>query len=301
MPAPPTPSPLPSGQVRSTRRGGAIRVVETWFDDPPVLDGCDVWFCHQRSAPVSAGGWQYFYTLQVDLTLPLEQLLARMRKNTAREIRQAGERDGLTCGFLPEPTWEQVEGLAAFYDENPHTPGQAPWDRARLRELHGAGLLHVAEARDRDGRVLARHALLGHRRQGIVEAMALTILQAHGDAALTQAVGRANRWLFFQVFRFYQEQGYRIYDFGGWYAGVDDEKRLKINMFKEGFRGRILFGYDCEEPLTWRGRLFLLGRHLKGLLFRPGYRRERLRRRTKAPRLDEATGTVLPGPEKAEG
>lgn len=275
------------GRVPSTRLGGRIRVLETWFDDDPdSLEGFDVWIAHQRSRPLSARGWLYFYTLQVDLAPEPEELLARMRKNTAREIRQAQSKDGLRCAFTPSPTAEEAEAFARFYDANPHGARQAPLDRDRLRELREAGLLHLVTATAADGTELVRHALLAHTASGIIQLFALPTLRA-GDKDAANLVGRTNRWLFYQEFLAYREQGFRLYDLNGWYAGLEDPKRLNINTFKEGFKGRILYGFDCMEGATARGKLFLGLKHLKGLLLEPGYRKERLRRRTKAPRLPE--------------
>lgn len=278
---------MPPGRISSTRLGGRIRVLETWFDDDPAsLDGWDVWIAHQRSRPLSRRGWLFFYTIQVDLTQGPDELLAHMRKNTSREIRQAQSKGGLACDFNSAPTPEDVETFARFYDENPHAPGQLPMDRPRLEALRSAGLLHLVTASTPEGTVLVRHALLAHTTSGIIQLFALPTLRVEGKEA-AGLIGRTNRWLFYQEFLAYRERGFSTYDLNGWYAGVEDEKRLNINTFKEGFRGRILHGFDCMEGSTLKGRLFLLAKHLKGLLLENGYRKERLRRRTKAPRLPE--------------
>ena len=86
----------------------------------------------------------------------------------------------------------------------------------------------------------------------------------------------------------FKKQGYLVYDFNGWYAGIEDEKRLQINQFKEGFGGRVVHSYDCEEPLTLRGRLYLILRSMKQRMFQPQVAREIRRRRQKAPLLPES-------------
>jgi hypothetical protein len=277
-----------TGQVRTTRAGGRIRVLETWFDDDPEsLRGCDLWLSHQRSRPVSSRRWLYFYSPFVDLTQPAEALLAGMRKNVAREIRQAQERDDLSCAINTSPTEEDLETFARFYDANPHTPGQPPLDRVRLGELGRAGLVHLSTVHNPELEAMTWHCLLCHGRSRIIQVQAMAT-PYHGvlDKTWAAALGRANRWLFHQEFLYYRDQGFSLYDLNGWYAGVEDEKRLQINRFKEGFRGRVQFGYDGEEPVTLKGWVYLAFKALRRLL-QPDLAKDRRRRRQKAPLLPE--------------
>jgi hypothetical protein len=277
-----------AGQVKTTRAGGRIRVLETWFDeDPESLQGCDLWLSHQRSRPVSSRRWLYFYSPFVDLSQPPESLLAGMRKNVAREIRHAQERDDLSFAINTSPTEEDLETFASFYDANPHTPGQQPIDRMRLREFSRAGLVHLSTVHNPELEAMTWHCLLCHERSRIVQVLAMaTPYHGVADKSWAAALGRANRWLFHQEFLFYRERGFATYDLNGWYAGVEDEKRLQINRFKEGFRGRIQFGFDCEEPVTLKGWGYLAYRALRRL-FQPELARDRRRRKQKAPRLPE--------------
>jgi hypothetical protein len=224
----------------------------------------------------------------VDLTLEPDVLLSNMRKNTSREIRNAQDRDGLSHAINTAPTAEDIEEYARFYDANPRTPDQGPMDRARIGALGRAGLVHLAKVLDAEGDILARHCLLCHRRSNIIQLSSLVSLH-HGEANKNRgsAIGRANRWLFYREFLFYKELGFQIYDLNGWYAGVEDEKRLRINLFKEGFRGRILYGYDCEEPMTFKGRVYLALQAVKRRLFQPDTVKDIKRRRQKAPRLPD--------------
>ena len=78
----------------------------------------------------------------------------------------------------------------------------------------------------------------------------------------------------------FKSEKIRMYDFGGWYAGSEDEKRLGINRFKEGFGGKIAYGYDCVEPVSLKGRIYLMLRAAKRKFMDPQARREWNRRRT---------------------
>ena len=70
-------------------------------------------------------------------------------------------------------------------------------------------------------------------------------------------IGRANRlhhWL--DVLRF-RDEGFAIYDFGGWYAGTANDELLRINRFKESFGGEVVLQYNCDQALSWKGMLAL--------------------------------------------
>ena len=70
-------------------------------------------------------------------------------------------------------------------------------------------------------------------------------------------MGRANRYLFWHDIIRYKEQGLKLFDFGGWYPGTTDNMRLEINRFKEGFGGRVVREYNCEQITSVRGWLLL--------------------------------------------
>ena len=280
------------GQLLSTHLGGKIRAVETWFDEDPVsFKGVDVWICYRRSHPVSSRGWLYFYTIQMDLNLSPEALLKKMRESTMRDILAARDKDKLTTLFNTSPSEDDIDAFARHYDENPLIEGQSPIDRGRLRALKSTGLVNLAEVQDMEGTVLVRHFLQCHKRSGIVQpCYQVSLLYRNADdPAKKRTIGRANRFLYYSEFLFYKAQGFQIYDQNGWYAGIEDEKRLKINLFKEGFGGRILYGYDCEKAVSLRGWIYLMLRAIKRCLLQPEKQKDIRRRRKKAPRLPEGT------------
>jgi len=55
----------------------------------------------------------------------------------------------------------------------------------------------------------------------------------------------------------------RWYDLGGWYHKADDEEKLRINRFKEGFGGQVQQNYLCVAYPTWKGKAVKLLKDLK--------------------------------------
>jgi hypothetical protein len=253
------------GRIWSWRWGGRVRILESWFDDdPPSRKGADIWISHQRSKPLSRWCWHYRYTLFIDLTQSAEALMEDLNRTTAREVRKAETKDGFTVHFNPSPTDEDIQVFADAFDASPNTPDQPPMERDRLWELHRAGFLHLSQVRNAAGEIVVWHGVLRHRRCGIAQPYyQVSVYHQATDSATAGAIGRANRWLYYREFLYFKEQGFQVYDLNGWYTGIEDEKRLKINQFKEGFGGRGRLGYDNEQPVTLKGWFYFIFKTLK--------------------------------------
>lgn len=287
---PPAALPAQGLRLRDARVGGRIQVVETWFEDePPSREGFDVWISHQRAQPISPDHWLYFYTIQIDLTQPREALLASMHRNTTRAIKQVEKEGVYTCDFNTAPTAEEVDEFVLLHNSAPRAPGQKLMDWPRVKAMHAAGLLHLNRITGPDGIILIRHAVLVHQQSDIVQVFAhASNLQSAHDSNEANTIGKVHRFLYFQEFLYYKERGFQAYDLNGWYAGTEDGKRLQINKFKESFGGRILYGFECEEALSFKGRAYLWLRNLKWRYFNPEKMKEIRRRRQKAPTLVDA-------------
>lgn len=274
-----------TGSITSERACGQIKVLEVWFDDmPSSVNGYDLLVCHQRTQPLTPSRWLYFYTILLYLTRTDAELLAEMAKGTAYEVKRARDKDGVKCSFSSSPTPDEVDEFVAFYELNAYSYEQGYTLRDRLLALYHAALLGLSWASGPDDNRLVWHAYICHERQHRARLLYSTSLQqAKIDQAMRNLVGRANRYLHYSDMIELKEHGYQLYDFGGWYAGIEDGKRLQINKFKEGFGGQIVYEYDCEEPLTPRGWAYYICRTIWQRLFDPKTINEIRRRREKAP------------------
>ena len=75
------------------------------------------------------------------------------------------------------------------------------------------------------------------------------------DKDFRNLVGRANRLHHFKDMLFFKGNACNLYDFGGWYAGTEDQDRLMINRFKEEFGGQKVLQYNVVLNRTWRAKL----------------------------------------------
>ncbi len=230
---------------------------EVWYDHEPESAAVDWIFYRQRSHPVPGTRWSYFYTVLLDLSQEPEALLRRMNKTTAYHIRRSRERDQVRCEYPDRVAGEALSQFERMYGEFARLKGLGPLDWPFLSQLAADGCLELSFAKDRAGKPLVCHA---YYRDGDRSCLLHTVslYQGLSDSAARNAIGRANRGLFwFDILR-HQAQGLKLFDFGGWYPGSTDQDRLDINHFKEGFGGKVVREYNCEQIITLKGRVVLM-------------------------------------------
>lgn len=244
---------------RITYSGKGVRYGEVWFADaaPPHL--ADIVLARQCLKPLPAGRCSEFWSIEIDLSKPLEALLDGMDKNTRYEIRRAENRDGLSCDFWPRPGADIQVAFLDFYNSTASSGGRENIRADVLKRYSKAGMLSLSRVA-KEQQDLAWHAyiLAGNRARLWLSA------SAHkGDRAL---IGRSNRYLHWHDMQFLRSHRVGIYDFGGWYEGGTDRKLLSINQFKEQFGGARVCHYDCVVAQSLRGKLYLWAQGLLGRL-----------------------------------
>ena len=228
-----------------------LRVSEVWFDEPPEKDGADVLRCVQRSEPARHGTSTPFFTLLVDLREEPGRLLTRMKKETRYEIRRATEKDRLSYQLWTAPGSDSRQQFREFYDKFALDRGLAPLNHQKLAQFADQGVLNLSLVRSEDGETLAWHSYYrGDRRVRLLHS---AVSLAGADASSRALIGRANRYLHWRDMSTFRDAGACLYDFGGWYAGKDDSKKMAINHFKEGFGGELVVNYNCLCGLTVAG------------------------------------------------
>lgn len=235
-------------------RRWSCRVATAYFEEPEPPVRADVVRLIQLSdrprAPATS-----FFTILIDLERDPAALLAAMKDGTRSRIRRAGARDGLTYVAAHPPDATSLERFCALYDRFAAGKALPPADRGHLRRLAEAGALDLSCVRCA-GEDLVWHAHCRDGRRATLLASA-SLFRALGDSAARNLVGRANRWHHWRDMLRFRAGGLQVYDFGGWYPGADDRERLDINRFKEEFGGTVVEQFNCEVPLTLRGRLAL--------------------------------------------
>ena len=236
-------------------RNKFIRILECWNGEEPGPQNVDLIRRFQQPRSIDGMFCRDFYTILVDLHQDETDLLARMKRDTRYEIRR-GAREGFVYELCDGKDLGVFNEFCDFYDEFAVRMNQPKLRRAWLSLLAASDELHFSRIAEEDGPTLVWHGY--HRRKSRVTLLySASLFPVDATSAWRNKVGRANRFQHWQDLLRFKNVHISLYDFGGWYEGKSDQKRLQINRFKEEFGGEIVRNYICERALTWRGTLFL--------------------------------------------
>lgn len=244
-----------------------LTVAEAWYS--PDLHGLrpDIIRFRYLDRPPDDGLVEEFYTIWIDLSKDEDRLLAEMNQSTRHHIRKAATY-GLRYDSWPPGVSARLDEFADFFDAANAVKRLPPADRRSLRAYAASGVLDLSRVCDRDGRTLAWHA---HYRDAIHARQTHTasVHRSQPDSQFHTFLGRANRWAWWQDLLRLKRAGIVLYDFGGWYPGVENKELLAVNFFKEGFGGRIVKTFVCTRPGTLKGRLYLAASRWRARFLRP--------------------------------
>ena len=229
---------------------------EVWYDQEPDQTRVDWVLYRQQVRPVSSASWEYFYTIVLDLRQSREELLGAMSKSAVYKIRRARERDGIVCECRSRANMEDLDRFERTYARFAAMKGLDSLDRPLLSQLAKDGCLEISVAKDAWGQPWVHHVYYrGRRRSCLMHCVSL--YQDLAESSVRNAMGRANRYLFWKDVLRHKEEGLETFDFGGWYPGHTNQALLNINRFKEEFGGRIAREYNCRQIRSLKGRIVL--------------------------------------------
>jgi hypothetical protein len=236
---------------------------EVWYDNEPDDTRSVDWILYQqRSQPVPGTKTTHYHTYVIDLKQSREQLLANLNKDTAYKIRRARERDKFICDTCNPRDPTVMNQFEQMYNAFAAMKGRMPLNRRRMDAMAAARVLDLSVAKDPEGNALVYHANYCDRRRATSMELPSLYRKLAGSGE-RNLISRANRLLTWSNFLRYQAEGLEVFDFGGWYPGSADQERLDINRFKEGFGGKVVREYQCEQILTLKGWLVLQASSLR--------------------------------------
>jgi len=241
--------------ILSTR--SSVRIADLYFDEQPA-DGLKVDIVRFNQSPTRVTGaiCTPFPTIVLDLLQSPEELLAKMKSHTRYKIRRAEEKDDLFYVYSDNGDPDIVREFSDHLDDCATLKNLPLVSRERLRVLAGNGALDVSFVRDNSGAILAASSFIvtPSRVRGLYAGASY---RGTNDSSRRTMIGRANRYLYWRDILRFRDKKIRTFDFGGYYTGSQDEEKVRVNGFKDEFGGSVVNEFNCEKPVTWKGKLAL--------------------------------------------
>jgi hypothetical protein len=232
---------------------------ELWFDEPWSVQGADILLFYHWSQAVAGAQSIEVNSLALELSAPKDEIWSGFSSTTRNEINRA-TREGTVHRIVREPTQRDIEEFHAFYKQfatERHLGGgdNSLWMCEYARE-HTIVLTH---AHLQNEPPLVWHTY--YCKAPWVRLLHSVSLFSHSeDREKRNLISRANRYLHWVDINEFRDRGILHFDFGGWYAGRENEKLLRVNAFKEGFGGLKTKRFHSTLPVSFKGKVFLKAR-----------------------------------------
>jgi len=229
--------------VKSRRH--LLPVCEIWFSCPEKFNASNYALCSFfLNNPYIPKNNEYVLskreamTLETDLELSDVDLLAKCESNVRNEIRRA-KKDGVKCQMFMSPELlgkpAVVKHFCDCYDEMHEKKGMPKVSVLNhLNSLIIAGVLQISVACINNVIVAYHVYLVGDRIARLL--YSVSEFRSFNSSAERNAIGRANRLLHYEDMLWLKNNGYYLYDWGGF---ATDSRLDSINSFKKGFGGEI--------------------------------------------------------------
>ncbi len=229
---------------------------ELWFDEPWKRPGADLIVFYHWSDPPNPRAAREVCSLEIDLAQD-ESGIWKGFTSTTRNLINRGTREGLSFQAWTAPEPAVLDEFFAFRRQFASERGMSAADPVWMHAYAAQDGLILTRSCAPDGKPLVWHSY--SRAPGWVRLLHSVSVSDSGPEE-RKWVGWANRYLHWMDLLEFRKLGIGRYDFGGWYAGTDDEKLLRINAFKEQFGGAKTKRYHSMLPGSAKGRLYLMAR-----------------------------------------
>jgi len=226
----------------------------------------DIARLHSIPSPVSGAENTQSWTLLTDLCGTETELLSRLSRSTRTQVRRA-EREGVTVERLNCNCPETLDGFERFFNRFANTKTgfrdvlNVSVQLHMLKRYATASMLEISRAIGLDGKPVVYHVFIVAGGRARVHHSA-SLFRESDNSAQRHFMGWANRFLHWCDMLYYLQNGYSLYDMGGWYAGRNDESLLRVNKFKEEFGGKVVCEYDAMVGCSLAGKMALIARDL---------------------------------------
>jgi hypothetical protein len=175
------------------------------------------------------------YTIENSLLQDMDRVFSGFSATTRYEIRRA-EKEGIDCRFHND-----IDGFVEFYNKFARERNIPPTSRQRVIEMGDNLKLSFALL---NGKILSAHSYIIDKEVGIVRFYQSASVRFDSDFDPTK-IGRSNKLLQYKDMMYFKDQGFKIFDFGGYSENTQNKGLIGINHYKLSFGGKITTCYSC--------------------------------------------------------
>ena len=232
--------------VRYYKKFYFLKVYENWFQYKYRLAdvlGLNVyWNVKSQDKSNIPGIKSISHTIELALEQDAETIIANFSKQIRQQARIA-ETEGISCSFDNN----DIDTFVPFFNDFARKRNTNLVSHRRIEEIGSSIQLSFAFY---NGEVLAAHSYLVDKEVGMVRHhhAATRRLDEQIDKNLIE---RANKYLTTQNIMYYKQQGYKIFDFGGYAKDTTDEGLKGINNYKLLFGGKVVESVNYFSYSYW--------------------------------------------------
>lgn len=236
--------------IRYSKKFYFFKVYETWFQYKFRFSDLFTLNTYQHVKEYKSkkvvGQKAISHTVELDLTLPEETIIANFRNTVKQEISKS-EKEGVSCSFNGD-----IDRFVEFYNDFAAVKGISMTSRRRIDEMGNHFFISFGHSGDD---LLVAHSYLVDKEIGIAR-LYHSASKRFDETFNRNMIGRANKLLTYKDILYFREQGLKILDFGGIAEGTTDKSLAGINEFKLSFGGTKVecinynsFGYSFLKKL----------------------------------------------------
>lgn len=209
------------------------RILEKWFSEKTSKKD-SYKFVHYRQCKNLKNDLFFkrvdFYTKTIDLEIKDNEIFDSFNKNCREKIKRIRNK----TNFEVE---NNIDSFINFYNEFSDLRG-----RNRLTEKFTSYCRNIIVTKATyDDEVMVMHSYLIDKNIGRVRLLhSVSHFNVLDDSKKRNLIGMLNRYLHFEDMKYFKEQGFNVYDLGGYAYETKSEKLLNINHFKDQFGGTLV-------------------------------------------------------------
>jgi lipid II:glycine glycyltransferase (peptidoglycan interpeptide bridge formation enzyme) len=222
--------------IRYHKKISFLRIHEWWFTGK--LNFRDLFsfkvIYHLKNDQKMLGIKEITHTIELDLEQDKEKILGNFSKAIRQQIRKAEEE-----GVVIE-TNNNIDEFVNFFNEFAAKKGTFQTSKERILEKKDHLIISFAKYQNN---IIAAQSYLIDRETKIVRHYQTANKRFDNDLN-KNFVGQANKYLLVYNLLKFKDEGFKIFDFGGYAANTTNESLLGINNYKLKFGGQVK---ECKD------------------------------------------------------